>query len=495
MKKQRLHLGYGLVHRPGWINLDRYVTDGADLQADGILLPFPDGSAEAVEALQLVEHLGYVGTLYALYEWGRVLAPGGTLLVETPDRAATLHAAADDETGAAALPWLFGTEQRGQGHRYLFAADELARMATQAGFDLVEVKSVTPRPERPTLRLAARRAAETPVTRFAAKLHRAFLTSGILDLADAPQYMAALETICERASKLIQTPNAESLIQLASLSARYSPRATACILAALPAPDPWPDRELAQARRLAADLARERFPARLACRWRTISKLPGTADAAWALLEREISLYLTARLCPGEGLDEVQAAFDAATTDPSPADLTVSFFCREALTDLARRLTGQGVRAFAQGDPARSAHAFKTALGYDPDLPWPRWNLARLHRRPRLWLLLRAAAQPARAGPGVERVLRRPEHAGHPERRRGQELPLAACRFCGRQPAGAPVGRTVGGGHLCLLAPAGDPPRLLRRLSPRRDVRGRMQRTGRHRLRPPGRQPDVFLSH
>ena len=138
-----LHLGCGLVHRPDWLNLDRYGTAAADLLADAVLLPFPAGSAEAVEALQLVEHLGYVGALYGLYEWARVLVPGGSLRVETPDRAATLRAALSDETGEAARPWLFGTEQRGLSHRYLFSGDELAQMASGAGFEAVTVEDIT----------------------------------------------------------------------------------------------------------------------------------------------------------------------------------------------------------------------------------------------------------------------------------------------------------------------------------------------------------------
>ena len=130
---------------------------------------------------------------------------------------------------------------------------------------------------------------------------------------------------------------------------------------------------------MVADLERERFPARLACRWRTLPKLPGTAGTAWMLLEREISLYLAARFCPGEGLDDLRTAFDAATADLSPSDLTVGFFCRELLTDLARRMTARGVRAFARGDLEGGVQALEAALGYDPDLLWSRWNLARLH--------------------------------------------------------------------------------------------------------------------
>jgi tetratricopeptide (TPR) repeat protein len=143
----------------------------------------------------------------------------------------------------------------------------------------------------------------------------------------------------------------------------------------------WPAEELARARRLVADLERENFAARLACRWRAIPKLPGAADAAWALLEREISLYLTARLYPGEGLDGVRAAFDASTAHPSPAEQSVDFFCRASLTDLAHRLTARGVRAFARGDLELAAQKFEAAVSHDPGLMWARWNLARLRMR------------------------------------------------------------------------------------------------------------------
>jgi predicted SAM-dependent methyltransferase len=374
----RLHLGCGLVHRPGWINLDRYATEAADLLADAVLLPFADGCAEAVGASQLVEHLGYVGTVYALYEWARVLSPDGTLLVETPDRPATLRAALDSETDAEARPWLFGTEQLGQGHRCLFAADELAQMAGKAGFKQVAVEHIARQPARPVLRLTARRAADTPAVRFAIRFHRALITSGVVDPYNAPQYLAALEMVCDRGRELASSPSAESLIQLASVAIRYSPRAAACALTALPDPSAWPENEMTLMRRLVAELVQEQFPARLACRWRRLSKQPGATDGTWALLEREISLYLTARLYPGEGLDEAREAFEAASADPAPSDLDVDFFCREALTDAARRLTARGVRDFCRGNLVEAAWAFEAAIGYDPDLLWPRWNLARL---------------------------------------------------------------------------------------------------------------------
>jgi predicted SAM-dependent methyltransferase len=374
----RLHLGCGLVHRPRWINLDRYTAGAADLLADAILLPFADACAEAVEASQMVEHLGYVGTLYASHEWARVLSPGGALLVETPDRPATLHAALESDTGEAAQPWLFGTEQLGQSHRYLFAADDLVQLAQKAGFENVVIEHIIRSPTRPTLRLTARRAADTAAIRFAIHFHRALVTGGIINPSNAPQYLATLETVCDRGRELASSPSAEALIQLASVAARYSPQVAACALAALPDRRAWPADEMNLVQRLIAELARERFPARLACRWRKIPKKPGTADGSWTMLEREISLYLTSRLYPGGGLDEAREAFDAATANPTLPDLDIDFFSREALTDAARRLTAGGIRDFARGSLEQASQAFESAIGYDPDLLWPRWNLARL---------------------------------------------------------------------------------------------------------------------
>jgi len=377
----RLHLGCGLIHRPHWINLDRYSTGAADLLADAILLPFPDDSAQTVEALQLVEHLGYVGTLYALHEWARVLCPGGRLRVETPDRDATLGAALCGEGKEAALPWLFGMEERGLTHLYLFSADELAQLVSRAGFTQVTVQTTTSQPARPALQITARRGPDTPAYRFANRLHRALIVAGVVEPMDTPQALSELEPICQRAARLAQLPGTDALVRVLSLSARLSPRIATCFLEALPNPSAWPAEELARACGLVADLKQEQFTARLACRWRAIPKLPGTAGAAWASLEREISLYLTARLYPGAGLNGVRAAFEASTAHPSPADQSVTFFCRASLTGLARRLTARGVRAFAQDDLELSAERLEAAVSYDPDLIWPRWNLARLYVR------------------------------------------------------------------------------------------------------------------
>ncbi len=48
-------------------------------------LPYPDGSADAIELYHVIEHLPRHDLPVALGEWNRVLRPGGKLIIECPD--------------------------------------------------------------------------------------------------------------------------------------------------------------------------------------------------------------------------------------------------------------------------------------------------------------------------------------------------------------------------------------------------------------------------
>ena len=80
----RLLLGCGDEVRAGWVHHDRvrhgdHVNVGHDLNLTP--WPFEDGSAECIEALDVLEHLDDVVGFFD--ECWRVLAPDGRLLVQT----------------------------------------------------------------------------------------------------------------------------------------------------------------------------------------------------------------------------------------------------------------------------------------------------------------------------------------------------------------------------------------------------------------------------
>ncbi len=375
-----LHLGCGLDYRPGAVNVDLYDLTAVDLQADALRLPFADGSMSGVEARHLVEHLGYAGTIYALAEWQRVLGTGGTLLVETPERAAACLAAAQPDPPAPALHWLFGLPQPGLGHLTLFAAEELKTLAAQAG--LAQIRVTCSAGAQPCLRLTGCKADDQRAGLWLG-LHTEIVAAGIVDPMAAPPYLALLETLCEQViSAAIDLPECgpdACLTRVLGLTARHDPRLSQVAINALVTETLVSRGAAAPYLDLAGSLGQEVFPARLAACLRQEPTLPGTQAYRLRYLDDQVSLYLTARLHPGEAdLETVRAWFDATSASLTPADLEIAFFCAEALSELSLRETARGVREFSRNNHESACRCFKSAIAFDADNPWSRWNLARL---------------------------------------------------------------------------------------------------------------------
>lgn len=80
----QLNLGSGKERVPGFVSVDLY-DDEADIRADICELPFGDGSTSEIVAYQVIEHVPYNKNQALFEEMYRVLEPGGTAILETPD--------------------------------------------------------------------------------------------------------------------------------------------------------------------------------------------------------------------------------------------------------------------------------------------------------------------------------------------------------------------------------------------------------------------------
>lgn len=80
----RLNLGSGDSKLEGFISVDLY-DETADVRADICELPFDNESIDEIVAYQVIEHLEYNKSQQMFDEMYRVLKPGGTAIVETPD--------------------------------------------------------------------------------------------------------------------------------------------------------------------------------------------------------------------------------------------------------------------------------------------------------------------------------------------------------------------------------------------------------------------------
>jgi predicted SAM-dependent methyltransferase len=81
----KLNVGCGFDYRHGYINVDLNAEHGPDLVADATWLePIEDNSCGEVVAQDVLEHMPRAKGTTALYEWNRVLMPGGKLVLRIP---------------------------------------------------------------------------------------------------------------------------------------------------------------------------------------------------------------------------------------------------------------------------------------------------------------------------------------------------------------------------------------------------------------------------
>lgn len=142
----KLNLGCGAYPASGWVNVDLH-DDGPqpDVIADLADLPFDDGSAEAVYAGHVFEHIALADVPAVLTEIDRVLAADGVLMVVGPD----LDRAEADFLDA--VPDILPGEIGKPGEAHLWGSREplMRRLLTDNGWraeplPIVEVPSTWP---------------------------------------------------------------------------------------------------------------------------------------------------------------------------------------------------------------------------------------------------------------------------------------------------------------------------------------------------------------
>lgn len=139
----RLHLGCGPRLLSGWINIDFVL--GADVLLDlRQPLPLDDATVDFIYSEDFIEHLPFKTGSALLGECARVLKPGGTLRIATPDL--TGLARAYLERSERSLEWyrkqfpgistfaqMFNTGMRAWGHQFLYDEESLRSVLEPLG--------------------------------------------------------------------------------------------------------------------------------------------------------------------------------------------------------------------------------------------------------------------------------------------------------------------------------------------------------------------------
>jgi len=155
----KLNIGCGFEYKKGYVNVDAYNNTVADHMMSATHLEFDNQSFSHVECIQVMEHLGAAKSIYALSEIYRVLQPGGSFLLVTPDLVSSFKSfiKGDENNRKLIMNWIYGLDTPGMSHKYGFPKELLERMLHRAGFIDVEIKELKPKSVHPSLRATCKK--------------------------------------------------------------------------------------------------------------------------------------------------------------------------------------------------------------------------------------------------------------------------------------------------------------------------------------------------
>jgi predicted SAM-dependent methyltransferase len=133
-----LHLGCGPVDAPGFTNVDAQYSPHLHYVLDvRKLTPFADESVDLVYACHVLEHFSAAEHHEILWEWVRVLAPGGVLRLSVPGFDELLHVYRECGNDVMAIVGpLMGTPGNVSGyapHLHVFNLKYATKMMHEAG--------------------------------------------------------------------------------------------------------------------------------------------------------------------------------------------------------------------------------------------------------------------------------------------------------------------------------------------------------------------------
>jgi len=184
----RLNLGCGKRYKEGFINIDAFDATVADVLMSVEDLAFPSNSVDGIEACHLIEHLGYYHTISALGEWFRVLRPGSTLLIETPDLEASMqqYLHGNHTVKKEILTWMYGVESPGMQHRLCFPKVLIQNLLKKSGFTGITISRFTNETYHPILRISGRKTKEYITFQIIAQTRKQLMKQHIVQLNDNP---------------------------------------------------------------------------------------------------------------------------------------------------------------------------------------------------------------------------------------------------------------------------------------------------------------------
>ncbi len=376
----KLNVGCGSVYKKGYINIDAFDDSVADEIMHSHYLNLEDEIADVVECSHLLEHQGIAQAIYSLSEFFRVLRPGGSLLIATPDIEVTFKQFLEsgEQKRKYLMNWIYGLDQPGMNHKYAFPPDLLKRLLEDTGFDNIQIGRFGKGSIHPEIRVKAKKPEHNSVKQLIARFRRDLVKGSIVDLED--QVMAlgleeCIEVVVSGLGRILQDENWVLLVNLLAKVCVCSPAAAYTLIESLRANDYFSN-TMDHIGDVILKLKELGIPQIMLYMF---EKYPGDDMTTGEVFEAVRAL----------GIKSILKAFSQETTkitlqtlETTKSDirlpLEIDIFSSDIPGVLARKFISIGIHEFASGSLVDSTLSFNRANRFDRNSLLTQWNLARV---------------------------------------------------------------------------------------------------------------------
>ncbi|MFX0096798.1 MAG: methyltransferase domain-containing protein [Candidatus Hodarchaeota archaeon] len=374
-----LNIGCGRFFRTGYINIDFFDSSIADEVMSADNLRFPDNSVEKIEAMHIIEHFNCVDIVYVLSEWFRVLRPGGTLSLETPDleRTFKLFLSTNEFEKKKLLRWIFGIDSPGMAHKSGFTFELLKELLKEAGFEGIRKKRQKTHSYAPGMRVECRKPQNYEGFQIISEFRRLLRKEASNSLLDVEIRTDYEENVMKPfIVDILRYIKGKDKIVLGEIFVKYSvycPTAVKCFFSVLQNEDDS-DKTIRFYLRKSEYLEDINFAGKLFSLWEKMKKNAG----------REKELFPSLILLARKSVKNLLIRFDTARKsleaieDLHPETKYFSKYVADSHSDKYLRL---GVKLMSKGEFGKGKESLLKAFNLTPDSYIIAWNLARIYAK------------------------------------------------------------------------------------------------------------------
>lgn len=134
-----IHIGSGQLQDRRFINVDVQPYSSVHYLSDGRHIARPSSSADLIYASHVLEHFSHRDIDVVLYEWHRLLKPGGEIFISVPDFSVLTHMYNDTKDVGSIHRFLMGSQTNPFDFHYsIFDRISLTKILANKGFTNIE---------------------------------------------------------------------------------------------------------------------------------------------------------------------------------------------------------------------------------------------------------------------------------------------------------------------------------------------------------------------